>query len=503
MALADHFHGKGRAFTYAELHTAAESVAAQLAAVGLRSGDRVLIFHPVSAELYIMLFALFRLGLIAVFVDPGQTREFIARCCEVARPQGFLGSPKAHLLRLMHPAIRRIPRALYFYGWVPMSQKLTWAIPRPAVSPSPVDPDAATLITFTSGSTGAPKAIARSQRFLLAQHAALESSITLKPREIDLATLPVLVLANLASGLSTVLAHCDLGNVGLAHGPDILAQINEQKVSRLAASPAFMQCLLTDRTEAPTMRKLFTGGAPVFPGLMEALQARFPHAAVVAVYGSSEAEPIAHVEWKEMLPEDLDAMRSGAGLLAGHCVAEIKVAILNIMWEAPMPSLTAQEFESHACRPEQIGEILVSGAHVVQGYWHGVGDAETKCRVADVVWHRTGDAGYFDARGRLWLVGRGSARMTHSDGTSLWPFQLETLLSFIPEIRRSALVECEGKRYLCVEGHWEPVWREKLTPWDVAEVFLTSIPLDKRHRAKVDYPALKRRVAELVKARPV
>ena len=62
-------------------------------------------------------------------------------------------------------------------------------------------------------------------------------------------------------------------------------------------------------------------------------------------------------------------------------------------------------------RRAQPGEIVVSGAHVGAGYVGGVGDAETKFRVGEVIWHRTGDAGYLDAHGRLWLLGRCSARI--------------------------------------------------------------------------------------------
>ena len=67
------------------------------------------------------------------------------------------------------------------------------------------EPDDPALVTFTSGSTGVPKAALRTHRFLLAQYRALESSIALEAGEVDLATLPVFVLANLAAGVTTVI----------------------------------------------------------------------------------------------------------------------------------------------------------------------------------------------------------------------------------------------------------------------------------------------------------
>ena len=63
-----------------------------------------------SAELYVCLLALFRLRLVAMFLDPSAGREHIERCCELHRPKAFIGSAKAHLLRLVSHALRRIPR---------------------------------------------------------------------------------------------------------------------------------------------------------------------------------------------------------------------------------------------------------------------------------------------------------------------------------------------------------------------------------------------------------
>ena len=126
------------------------------------------------------------------------------------------------------------------------------------------------------------------------------------------------------------------------------------------------------------------------------------------------------------------------------------------------------------------------------GYLHGDGDAETKIRVEGVVWHRTGDAGYLDADGRLWLLGRCAARIDDACGM-LYPFAV----SAHPHVRRSAVVVHAGRRVLAVEldgpaGRADLAALESALAWahvDAIQV-LRRIPVDKRHNAKVDYPAL-------------
>src|SRR6185503_8477337 len=93
----------------------------------------------------------------------------------------------------------------------------------------------------------------------------------------------------------------------------------------------------------------------------------------------------------------------------------------------------------------EVGEIVVSGAHVLSGYLQGRGDEETKFRVDDAIWHRTGDAGWLDAQGRLWLLGRCAARIADERGT-LWPFAVECAAQQNAAIRRAALVSDEGQR---------------------------------------------------------
>src|SRR5881396_2921740 len=115
-AIIDTWKGQTRTTTFAQLDAAAARAARLLDEHGLRAGDAVLVFHPMSAELYIALLALFRLQLVAMFLDPSAGREHIERCCVMNPPKGLIAGTKAHLLRLVVPALRRIPVKIVI-GW--------------------------------------------------------------------------------------------------------------------------------------------------------------------------------------------------------------------------------------------------------------------------------------------------------------------------------------------------------------------------------------------------
>src|SRR5205085_4282669 len=123
---------------------------------------------------------------------------------------------------------------------------------------------------------------------------------------------------------------------------------------------------------------------------------------------------------------------------------------LRDQWGTPVGPFTQAQFDAACCRAGEPGEIVVSGAHVLQGYLHGHGDDETKFRVDGVVWHRTGDAGNLDESGRLWLLGRCVAKIRDEHG-ELYPFAAETAVYQDPNVRRAAVVAHHGKRILAVE----------------------------------------------------
>lgn len=501
---ADAIVERGRTISFAALDRAATAAAADLADAGVKPGMRALVFSPMSIALYATIIGLFRLRATAVFLDPSAGRARLAASIRRVEPDAFVAVGRAHLLRVTSAEVRTIPIKLTIRETGRIGR--LFEIPRApaegdALAVAPCDPLTPAIITFTSGSTGEPKAVVRTHGFLVSQHRALVESLALAPGEVDLTTLPVFLLANLASGVTSVIPDADLRAPGAIDAGPVLAQIRQTRPDRTVASPAFLE-RLSARTSArreklESFARIYTGGAPVFPRTLDAIAAAAPRAAVVGVYGSTEAEPIAEIDRRSIAPDDRAAMERGAGLLAGPPVRSIHLRVLPDRWGEPLGPWSEDEIDRRALKPDAPGEIVVSGEHVLTGYLDGRGDAETKIRAGNRVWHRTGDAGYLDGQGRLWLLGRCAARVSDGHG-DVYPFAVECAASAVGAVRRSAFVLHGGRRVLVVElqGDAGAARRElgsRLAWARLAEIAVVPrIPVDRRHNAKVEYPALRR-----------
>lgn len=507
VAIIDRRGGRIRKLTFAELDAQSRRVAKTLREADFCRGDRLLVLEPISAELYIGLAAIFRLGMAALFPDPAGGLPMIDCCCQLGRPRGLIIRSKHQVLRLLSPQLRRIPQTFSYDRWVLGARRLSPESASRCKETLDYDSrrvlDDPALLTFTSGGTSRPKAALRTQRFLLAQHRAIEQTLELQPGQVDLNTLPVFVLANIASGVTTLLPDVNVNRPDASDAKSLVAWIEQGGATRATAPPAVLQRVAEycDRA-GKTLRgleKIFTGGGPVSPQLMEQLQRLAPSAAVSAVYGSTEAEPIARLDLADLSSQDAAATRKGRGVLAGTVVPSIELRILPDRWGNPIGPYTAAEFDCDSLSAGKAGEIVVNGPHVLEGYVDGHGDRECKFDVDGTRWHRTGDAGYLDAAGRLWLLGRCVERIRDADGT-IYPFSVDLVATQHPRVRRAAVVQCRGTRVLTVEcespapgSTLDDELRRMLSFANVAVDrvhVLERIPMDKRHNSKVDYPAV-------------
>jgi len=521
--------------TFAELNAAAAAGGAELKRHGLQPGDRVLLLVPPGIELYPILLAIFHAGLVAVFFDPTAKKSAIRKFLEDYPPAAFIASPKAHLLRLLFAPLRRVPQNFHTSKYVPFSR--SWrpqALASSDTTPHPVESNFPALITFTSGGTGAPKAASRSHGFLLEQHHAVASALDYRDAEVDLSTLPIFTLATLASGLSSVIPSSD-------DPAKILQECLANNVTRCAASPGFF--LKLHKADAfPPFQRIHTGGAPVFPDFLRDLENAHPTTRATIVYGSTEAEPISHIDWQALSESDHRAMHEGKGMPVGKPVDSIALRIIkqspepncttsiqgarcslsavasrvggsrplercsrfsstpikpsnpNPFSPDPLPArLSIEQFDQLTLTPGSIGEIVVAGKHVLKGYLDPQRDIETKLHVGQQIWHRTGDAGWLDAQGRLWLVGRCSAIIHRPNAPAIHPFGIECAARLRCGIGTCALVEHREKVTLICEGSQDNALATRIQN-EFPEIehlhFLPTIPLDRRHNAKIDYPAL-------------
>jgi len=490
-----------RSWSYAELNNTCAQVASRLKAAGLRKGDAVLLFVPMSVALYVSLLACFRLGLVAVIIDPGGGRVYINRCCSLYPPRAFIGTPKAHLLRLLVSSLRAIPNKFSIGMPVPGATRLSLDTTlSESVAVADVEDSAAALVSFTSGSTGSPKAAVRSHGFLLAQHRAISNNHCAAAGTKNLPLFPVFVLSNLASGVTSILVDVDLRRPERIDAAALIHAIGRYQPHSLGAPPVVLSRVIEycDQHRLNLSQKLtvYSGGAPVFPALLSDFTRIAPNAQLVSVYGSTEAEPIALSAYENNGSGSKASSDRRKGLLAGMPVHEISLRIIRDSAQDVKSKMSTGAFAEICLCSDEIGEIVVSGEHVLQTYLNGNGDAENKIQVDGRIWHRTGDAGSLDSDGRLWLAGRCQARLEDDRGIS-YPLGIEAVAQEVGNVERAALVTLQGDRVLLVackqvcQNMVEQEIRPRLVGAGIDVLrFMSSLPVDRRHNGKIDYARL-------------
>lgn len=500
-AIIDGRAGREQVLSYAGLEDRSRRLASLFAAAGLRAGEGIVVMVPMSAELYAVIAAAWRLGLVPVLMDPGAGDPYFRHCLSRYPVRAFVGTPAACLLRLASPALRQIPAVFVAGAFFPGARALRSARALPPHAQNyGCSAGTPAMLAFTSGSTGRPKGIVRTHGLLRATHEVLSRHLGTGVAEVAVATMPVFTLTHLASGSTSLIPDVDLRHPGAVDPARLVGQVERWHAASVVASPALLE-RVADHCQARgkgilSLRAVFAGGAPVFPALLDKLAVAAPRASLRVLYGSTEAEPIALVAASELDGEDIGQTLAGRGLLVGRPIPEIELRILRDRWGSVRAEQTVEALDRDTLPAGQAGEIVLAGPHVAQGYLGGEGDAESKVRVGSQVWHRTGDAGWLDARGRLWLLGRCAARIEDRNGV-LYPFAVEAVLSNHSSIVRSAVLARRGERLLVLEmrgkAQPDPAMLLETLGWAHirAVVQVERVPVDARHNAKVDYPALR------------
>ena len=503
LAIVEYRHGRARRIDFGELSARVAGFGAGLSRRGVIPGDAVLLFVPMSIDLYVALLGTLHLGAIAVFVDAWADPARLAAAVDATRPKAFVGVPRAHLLRVLNPEVRSIPIAVVAgRGLLSLDRFERRGLAAPSTEVSPGTP---ALVTFTTGSTGRPKAATRTHGFLWAQHEVLAEHLGITGTDIDMPALPVFVLNNLAIGASSVLPDFDPRRPADIDPGAIFAQMTAERVTTTSGSPAFYERLAAwcaSNGKRLAVRALFTGGAPVMPPLARLL-ADAVEGKVHVVYGSTEAEPIASIEAREMLRAMEAEGKAASGVCVGPPVPRIELRLIR-PHDGPVALGPGGWGEWDVPRSE-VGEVVVTGAHVLPRYRR---DPEAnrlnKIRDGGKTWHRTGDGGRLDEQGRLWLMGRVKQRVRRGDRV-WWSTPAEVRALSVEGVRHAAYLgrpdPALGQRaVLCVEvpdgrltEEASGRLRAALSPIPVDEIrALEHIPRDPRHRSKTDVGALSR-----------
>jgi acyl-CoA synthetase (AMP-forming)/AMP-acid ligase II len=447
--------------TFRQLDIESDRVAHGLQCTGIGRGTRTILMVRPGIEFFELIFALFKVGAVPVVVDPGMGIRRMLACYRSTRPHAFIGIPQAHALRTLCPNFFAGVRTRITVGrrwfWRGATLKRICGAPWKPFETARTGPFDPAAILFTTGSTGPAKGAVYTHGNFDAQLDQIRAHIPFDEDEVDLSTFPLFALFYPALGVTAVIPDMDPTRPARVNPERIAEAIENHGVTNMFASPALLERVGTwgreRNVQFPSLRRVISAGAPVqartvelFAGLLTA------GAEIHTPYGATEAVPIASIVGSEILNETRALTDRGYGICVGRPINDIPIRIIAVTDERILewtPDLVVPRGE--------IGEIAVRGPLVSRGYFDNPeADALAKIPDGNGFWHRMGDLGWMDKRGRLWFCGRKSHRVTTARGT-LYTIPCESIFNTHPLVRRSALVGVGPRRQqvpvVCIELH--------------------------------------------------
>ncbi len=499
--------------TFQELDHLSLRYAHGLIQSGLRAGDKVLMFVRPSVRFSAIAFALFRAGLIPVFIDPGMGRKNLLNAIEQIQPDGMVAEPEVHLLSLIFPRAFKGLKVKVTTGnftWKKMVsikdfQTNDNSLPQMAM----VSNKDTAAILFTSGGTGIPKGVRYTHKIFNAQVERLKEMFSLGAKEVDLPGFPLFSLFTITMGMKSAIPAMNPSKPAQCDPKNLIANIFDHQATFVAGSPAIWKrvahyCLENNIT-LPSVKYLVMFGAPVSLTLHRDLKKILPNGDTYTPYGATECLPVSCLSGEEILNLYQDKMKKGHGTCVGKAVPETTIKIAPITEEA----LEQENFEW--LPPMQLGEICVKTDTVTPEY---VGMPE-KTKLAKIkakdgkLWHRMGDLGYLDHEGVLWFCGRKSHRIEYHSkvlpSITHEAFFLENedieKVAFIGPVINQVLTPSlviETKRSMrprereLLKTKLQEIAKQNIKDFEIRDFyFAKSFPVDVRHNIKIDRLKLK------------
>lgn len=491
---------KTRRFTFARLWGEVDRQACRLRKVGFEPGATCLVLMRNSAEFVASVFALFKIGVIPILIDPGMGLGRFLKVVDEVSPEALLGIPRAFALRKFAPKPFRNVKAMACWGHFPDIPDLRRGRLEPQVAVAAATSSSTAAVLFTSGSTGPAKGVVYTHGIFCQQVEVLRTVYQFCDEDIDLPGFPLFGLFSAALGVTGVVPELDPSRPAQCRPGELIAQIHEHGVTSLQGSPAIWkrvvaECLRRNIT-LPTVKRLITFGAPIPFDFIENWQKVAPFAKIHTPYGATEALPVTDIEACELLTTKRARNHEGAGLCVGRPLDLNEVRI--VAPDGPDP-------ENRSVEPlptGKVGEVAVCGPVVTESYFRKPeATAVSKVTTPQGVWHLMGDLGYFDDEGRIWLVGRKSHVIPspRPGDEPLYPLPGEALVLPHPEVERVALVDGREQPVLIVEKKPSSHSREEILSREclsllhqvecyrgVSQVmFHPGLPVDPRHNAKI------------------
>lgn len=273
---------------------------------------------------------------------------------------------------------------------------------------------------YTGGTTGFPKGVMLSHKNLITSAlGAVSSGYLLNRDSTYLHAAPMFHLADLAGNLGANLLGCTRVTIPFFEPKNVLVTIEKHRVTDVLMVPTMIQ-MVVDHTEAKdhdlsSLGRLMYGGSVISEGVLLRTQALLPHLKLTQAYGMTELAPVATL----LGPDDHVAGKLTA---AGQAAPHTEVRILDA--------------DGNGVPNGTVGEICVFGSNVMLGYWN---KPEETAAVLRDGWMHTGDGGYIDDNGFVFVVDR-IKDMIVTGGENVYSAEVEGAISKFPGVLQSAVI---------------------------------------------------------------
>lgn len=422
-----------RVITFGELDSASNRCAQALLALGLKPGDRVGVLAKNNPDFFVLWMGAvkarvtlapvnWRLAppeIAFILKDAGARVLVYGADFDGVVSQIIDGLPKLETLIQFEPGH---PRWAGFADWIGRY--------RPDDPRLAARPDDDVIQLYTSGTTGLPKGVQLTQsNFLSLFELALEAGwARYEPEKTNLVVMPLFHVAGTNCGLLALLQGVRNILTREVNAAEIIARLQDKQVAYAFLAPTIINMLLqtpgVEQADFSRLERIFYGASPISEAVLRRAQDRFG-CDFIQLYGLTET--IGGATW--LPPEDhapeRDKLRS-----CGKPWPGFEVRVLTPAGEAG--------------KPGEVGEIQIRAKGVMKGYWNRPeATAEAICPQG---WFASGDAGYFDDEGYLYIYDR-VKDMIVSGGENVYPAEVENALFSHPAVADAAVIGVPDDRW--------------------------------------------------------
>lgn len=418
----------GRTQTWGTFHDRVARLAGGLKSLGIETGDRVAILAHNSDRYLEYFIAVPWAGAVLV---PLNTRWSVAECVYSLNDCGAsLLLVDDAFLRFAAPIVAEVTslRAIIHMGdgvrpaeMIGYEQLIETSAPIEDAGRGGED---LAGIFYTGGTTGFPKGVMLPHRGLWASAAAFATGIAIDRSSIYLHAAPMFHLADGAMGMTALLVGCTHAMVPAFNPEHVATMIARHRVSHVLLVPTMINMLVSHpclaQSDVSSLRQMLYGGSPIPEAVLVRAMAALPHCKFTQAYGQTELSPVA-----TLLPAEyhvIEGERAGKLKSAGYAAMCNEVQIVD--------------FEGNEVPRGAVGEVRARGPNTMLGYWGK--PKETAATLRDG-WVHTGDAGYMDDQGFVFIVDR-LKDMIVSGGENVYSAEVENAVAKHPAVAQCAVV---------------------------------------------------------------